>query len=197
MDLLFIGPLTNLALALRLSPGIEAGINHLTIMGGTVFGRGNTTPAAEFNVFADPEAAAIVFAADVPTTVVPWEPCTLHDVPGAELDAAFAAAPDDAYGRFAQGLARHARAVIAGYGGGDVLHLVDHFAAALVIDPSLVTASVTASVDVALAPGITRGMTVVDPSGRLGTPPVTLVEAADLDGLKALFAASVSWRPGA
>ena len=197
VDLLFIGPLTNLALALRLSPGIEAGIGHLTIMGGTLIGRGNTTPAAEFNVFADPEAAAIVLAADIPATIVPWEPCITHAVPGAEVDAAFAATPDDAYGRFARGLARHARAVIEGHGRGDVLHLVDHFAAALVIDPSLVTSSLTASVDVALASGIARGMTLVDPSGRLCTPPKTLVETADLDGLKALFAASVAWRPGA
>ena len=48
-----------------------------------------------------------------------------------------------------------------------------------------------ASVDVALAPGITRGMTVVDPSGRLGTPMVTLVEEARLDRLVALYARSI------
>jgi purine nucleosidase/non-specific riboncleoside hydrolase len=61
IDLLMIGPLTNLALALRLDPDIVAGIGRLVIMGGTLHGRGNVTPAAEFNVFADPEAAAIVF----------------------------------------------------------------------------------------------------------------------------------------
>ena len=70
-----IGPLTNLALALQRDPGIARGIGQLTIMGGTVYGRGNTTPAAEFNIFADPEAAAIVFAAEIETVVVPWEPC--------------------------------------------------------------------------------------------------------------------------
>ena len=66
VDLLTIGPLTNLALALRRSPGIVGGIGRLTIMGGTVYGRGNATPAAEFNIFADPEAAAhrIRLAAD-------------------------------------------------------------------------------------------------------------------------------------
>src|SRR5476649_1542822 len=59
IDLLCIGPLTNLAMALRLRPVITAGIGRLTVMGGTVYGRGNVTPAAEFNVYADPEAAAI------------------------------------------------------------------------------------------------------------------------------------------
>jgi len=50
-------------------------------------------------------------------------------------------------------------------------------------------------VGVALEPGLTRGMTVVDPSGRVGTPPVTLVEAARLDRLAALYEASVSFVP--
>lgn len=197
VDLLFIGPLTNLALALSLEPGIARGIGHLVVMGGTLHGRGNTTPAAEFNVFADPEAAAVAFAADIPTTVVPWEPCRDHAMPGPEVDAALAGLPDDPLGRFNRALALHARGVIESYGRGDQFQFVDPFAAAVLVEPSLVTASVTASVDVALAPGLTRGMTVVDPEGRLGTPPVTLVERGDLGRLKELFAASLAWRPAA
>src|SRR5580704_18794938 len=61
VDLLMIGPLTNLALALQRAPGITGGIGRLIIMGGTLYGRGNVTPAAEFNIFSDPEAAVIVF----------------------------------------------------------------------------------------------------------------------------------------
>jgi hypothetical protein len=58
-----IGPLTNLALALRLEPARSSTASAtLTIMGGTVYGRGNTTPAAEFNIYADPEGAAVVFS---------------------------------------------------------------------------------------------------------------------------------------
>ena len=92
VDLLFIGPLTNLAMAMAAAPGITRGIGRLTIMGGTVYGRGNTTPAAEFNIFADPEAAAVVFAAGIDTMVVPWEPCVSHCIPGSEVEALFAAA---------------------------------------------------------------------------------------------------------
>ena len=68
-------------------------------------------------------------------------------------------------------------------------------AAAVVVEPGIVIRSVRASLDVALAPGITRGMTVVDPSGRIGTPMVTIVEEARLDRLAALFEASVAYMP--
>jgi purine nucleosidase len=192
IDLLFIGPLTNLAMALTAAPGIVRGIGRLTIMGGTVYGRGNTTPAAEFNVYADPEAAAIVFAADIDTMVVPWEPCVSHAITGDDVDALFARVPDSDYKTFSQALASHARKTIAERGRGDRFQFVDPFAAAVVVEPSIVTRSLRASVEVALAPGITRGMTVVDPSGRLGTPPVTLVEEARLDRLTVLYARSIA-----
>ena len=194
IDLLFIGPLTNLAMALQAAPGIVGGIGRLTIMGATVYGRGNTTPAAEFNIYADPEAAAVVFAADIETVVVPWEPCVSHFLTGAEVDALFAAVPESDYRTFSLALAAHARKTIAGHGKGDFLRFVDPLAAAVVVEPDIVTKSLRASVDVALAPGITRGMTVVDPSFRLGTPPVTVVEAAKLDRLEALYARSIGGR---
>ena len=195
VDILMIGPLTNLAMALRLEPSIINGIGQLTIMGGTVYGRGNTTPAAEFNIYADPEAAAIVFGADIEIVVVPWEPCVTHSMTGGDVDGLFASLSDSPEKAFSAALARHARHTIAGYGGGDNFRFVDPLAAAVVIEPGIVTKSVRASVDVALAPGITRGMTVVDPSGRLGTPMVTLVEEARLDRLVALYAASVAYSP--
>ncbi|NDV01153.1 nucleoside hydrolase [Pseudoroseicyclus tamaricis] len=194
-DLLMIGPLTNLALALTLEPSIAGGIGQLTIMGGTIHGRGNTTPAAEFNIFADPEAADIVFRADIPTRVVPWEPCTTHAMDAAEMDALFAGQGEDPLGAFNKAIAEHSRKVNEGFGAGDVFRFVDPFAAAVVIEPGLVTGAIEASVAVALAPGLTRGMTLVDPSRRLGTPPVTLIETGDLARLRDLYAASIRWRP--
>jgi purine nucleosidase/non-specific riboncleoside hydrolase len=193
IDLLFIGPLTNLAMALVAAPGIVSGIGRLTLMGGTVYGRGNTTPAAEFNIYADPEAAKIVFGAGIDTVVVPWEPCTTHFLKGADVDALFAAVPDGDYKAFSWALADHSRRRLSERVG-DVMRFVDPLAAAVVVDPSIVTKSLRASVEVALAPGLTRGMTVVDPSGRLGTPPITLVEEARLDRLAALYARSVAYR---
>ena len=64
-----IGPLTNIALLLRLYPALAARISHLCLMGGSI-GDGNVTVAAEFNIYADPEAAAIVFESGLPITMM-------------------------------------------------------------------------------------------------------------------------------
>jgi purine nucleosidase/non-specific riboncleoside hydrolase len=100
--------------------------------------------------------------------------------------------PDGDYKAFSLALASHARRTLAGNGKGDLLRFVDPLAAAVVVDPTIVTRSIRASIAVALAFGITRGMTVVDPSGRLGTPPVTVVEEVRLDRLKQLYARSIA-----
>ena len=194
VDLLTIGPLTNLALALRHTPGIVGGIGQLTIMGGTVHGRGNVTPAAEFNVFADPEAAAIVFRAEIDTVMVPWEPCLSHFLPGSEVDRLFAGAAHGLPREFSWALVQHARKTAIARGQGDRFRFIDPLAAAVAIEPGIVTKSLKASVDVALAPGIARGMTVIDPSGRLDTPVVTIVEEARMDRLAAFYAASIAYR---
>jgi len=73
MDFISLGPLTNLALALREEPKIIQKIRLLTMMAGAV-DFGNTRPMSEFNVFADPEAAKIVFDSDLPKVMVPLDP---------------------------------------------------------------------------------------------------------------------------
>jgi purine nucleosidase len=192
-DILMIGPLTNLALALRLDPRIVDGIGTLTIMGGNVYGRGNTTPAAEFNIYADPEAAHVVLTAGVETIVVPWEPCTTHFMEGPRVDETFAAVPDGPLKAFSKALADHARQNSISRGNPDRFLYVDPLAAAVVLDPSMVTKSIFASSSVALAPGLTRGMTLVDPSGRLGTPKITFVEQVEIAKVDRLYAVSVAY----
>ncbi len=68
-----LGPLTDVALALVKAPQIAPQIKEIVAMGGAHLGGGNITPAAEFNIFADPEAADIVFGAGVPVTLVPLD----------------------------------------------------------------------------------------------------------------------------
>ncbi|WP_134725550.1 nucleoside hydrolase [Paracoccus luteus] len=68
-----IGPLTNIATAFRRAPDIIARVHRIVLMGGTYFEVGNVTPAAEFNIFVDPEAAAEVFAAGVDLVVMPLD----------------------------------------------------------------------------------------------------------------------------
>jgi purine nucleosidase/pyrimidine-specific ribonucleoside hydrolase len=64
-----VGPLTNVAMAFLRAPEIKAGLARIVLMGGAA-GQGNVTPSAEFNIYVDPEAAAIVFGAGVPITMV-------------------------------------------------------------------------------------------------------------------------------
>ena len=71
LDLIAVGPLTNVALAVRRDPDFAARLRSLTIMGGGALGLGNVTTTAEFNIWADPEAAAIVFDAGITPTLIP------------------------------------------------------------------------------------------------------------------------------
>ncbi|GGB04246.1 hypothetical protein GCM10011491_35460 [Brucella endophytica] len=68
-----IGPLTNIALALRLHPDVSRGIRQIVSMGGAFTALGHRTPWAEFNVYADPHAADIVYRADVPLVLLPLD----------------------------------------------------------------------------------------------------------------------------
>ena len=68
-----LGPLTNIALALIKAPDIAARISQIVLMGGGCFEGGNVTPAAEFNIYVDPHAAAVVFGSGVPIVVMPLD----------------------------------------------------------------------------------------------------------------------------
>ncbi len=68
-----LGPLTNIATALTRAPEIKRAIAEIVLMGGAYFEVGNITPAAEFNIYVDPEAAKIVFESGLPLTVMPLD----------------------------------------------------------------------------------------------------------------------------
>lgn len=68
-----IGPLTNIAEAFRRAPDIIERVQQIVLMGGAYFEVGNITPAAEFNIYVDPEAAAEVFASGIPLVVLPLD----------------------------------------------------------------------------------------------------------------------------
>ena len=195
IDLLMLGPLTNLALALRLDPALAEGIGTLTIMGGTIIGRGNITPSAEFNIFADPEAAQIVFSAPIDRVLVPWETCLLHGIDRQAIDQAFSAASASAASTFSRALADHLMANARSRGRGDRLFCIDPLAAAVVVDPDIITASLMAAVEVSLAPGPARGATLIDPALRIAAPPLRVVEDVDANALYRLYARSVGYQP--
>jgi purine nucleosidase len=68
-----LGPLTNVGMALVKEPSIAEGIDQIVTMGGGFFEGGNTTPAAEFNIFVDPHAAHVVFTSGIPLVLMPLD----------------------------------------------------------------------------------------------------------------------------
>jgi purine nucleosidase len=73
ITLVAIGPLTNVALAIRQEPKIVDALNEIIVMGGAIRHEGNTTALGEFNTYVDPHAAHIVYHAGIPTTLVPLD----------------------------------------------------------------------------------------------------------------------------
>ena len=90
ITLITLAPLTNIAMALLKEPRLEEHIPHIVMMAGGITG-GNTTAAAEFNVYVDPEAADIVFRSRIPKTMVGLEPIyeggLLHDADVTQIEA--------------------------------------------------------------------------------------------------------------
>lgn len=168
LTLVALGPLTNLALALRLDPTLPQRVARLVIMGGAVTGHGNTGKVpAEFNIGFDPEAAHVVFEAFPSFDLVDWEATLRHAFEDAEFDGWLAAGDRraDFFGRIvgaARGYnAKHdRRGVIA----------ADALAMAVALDPDIVIRSETRAVAVELDGRLTRGATVVDWAARLGQP---------------------------
>lgn len=159
LTLIPIGPLTNIAGAILARPSIVHETSGLVIMGGafglTPYGHGNVSPAAEFNVWHDPEAAKIVFDSGIPITAIGLDVTTdpsnrLTETTFKEIEAA-----GTRRASFVADLCRH---LIVRYGG---VSLHDPLAVAAVIDPSLVeTERVT--VEVETRGDVTLGMTLVD-----------------------------------
>jgi purine nucleosidase len=73
VDLVAVGPLTNVALALRKEPRLAGAVRDCVIMGGALRADGNTTPLGEFNIVADPHAAQVVLSSGMPITLMPWD----------------------------------------------------------------------------------------------------------------------------
>src|SRR2546425_8224219 len=73
--LVTLGPLTNIAMALRKAPDVAQKVKQCYVMGGAACTVGNITPAAEYNIWVDPHAARIVFQSGLPILMVGWEHC--------------------------------------------------------------------------------------------------------------------------
>ncbi|MBO0903191.1 nucleoside hydrolase [Jiella sonneratiae] len=167
VTLLTLGPLTNVALAFAKAPDVATRLKELVMMGGGCFEGGNITPAAEFNVYVDPQAAAMVFRSGVPITVLPLD--VTHQMRSTRARiAAFAALGNRSGAAVAAMLGFSERFDIGKYGwDGAPLH--DPCVTAFVLDPAIFEGR-PVNVEVETASELTRGMTVTDYWGVTGRP---------------------------
>jgi purine nucleosidase len=166
LTLVALGPLTNLALALRLDPTLPERIPRLVIMGGAVNGRGNThLVPAEFNIGFDAEAAHIVFSSWPKFDLVDWEATMRHGLDYAEIERWFECG--SAQAQFFAAISRRTRTWAREHGRERLL-AADALAMAVALDPTLVSDSRECHVAVELTGALTRGATVVDWEGRMG-----------------------------
>jgi len=154
-----LGPLTNIAAALRHAPEIAGRLAGIVLMGGAYFEVGNITPAAEFNIYVDPEAAAEVFACGAPITVLPLD-ATHKALITPDRLAAIAGIGTPVARAVAGWLDLTQRFDLAKYGGaGGPLH--DPCVVAHLLAPDLF-AGRHVNVEIETASDLTRGMTVAD-----------------------------------
>ncbi|MFT6451446.1 MAG: purine nucleosidase [Halocynthiibacter sp.] len=180
-----LGPLTNIATALQRAPDIAPRIQEIVLMGGAYFEVGNITPTAEFNIYVDPEAAAIVFACGAPITVMPLD-VTHKALVTHERVARFEALGTRIGEVVASWTHFFERFDIAKYGSkGAPLH--DPTVIAYLIDPSLFSGR-HINVEIELEGALTLGMTVADWWGVSGRAPnATFIGSIDDDGFFAIL----------
>src|SRR5437588_13122587 len=156
ITLITIGPLTNVAMALDLDPDLQGMIPRIVMMGGSLSG-GNITPAAEFNIYVDPEAARIVFQSGIPITMVGLDvtrKTALTEAHVRQLEAG-----QNAVSQAAAKIARNAIAHNRQQGFAVDPHMHDSLAVAAFLDPSLLKFE-DYYVDVETAGELTAGETV-------------------------------------
>ena len=165
--LVALGPLTNLALALKLDPSLPQRIARIVVMGGAVTGHGNITATAEFNIAFDPEAAHLVFSAFPRIELADWEAVLRHGFPHVEFERWLVA--DSERARFYDAISRQTRAWAAGHRG-ERWHCADALAMALALQPDGALELQARPLAIELAGGHTRGATVVDWLRQGGQP---------------------------
>jgi purine nucleosidase len=161
IEIVTLGPLTNLALALDRVPELAKSVARCVIMGGAPCCEGNVTPAAEFNIWVDPEAARIVFGAGLAIEMVGWQLCRGEAALNPQdIDQVLAMkTPLAEFAIRCNSTAQQAYFTQTGEHG---ISLPDPVAMSIALNPALCTSSSTHYMDVETSSDLTRGMTVVD-----------------------------------
>jgi purine nucleosidase len=177
-----LGPLTNVAMALIKAPDIAEGVRELVLMGGASRALGNTTPAAEFNIHADPHAAQIVFDSGLPITMIPLD--ATHQVRSTPERIARLRALGTPVG--------DAAAELLTPSGSEPSALHDPCVIAYLLAPELFRGS-HVNVAIECESALTLGMTVVDWRGVSGRPANTnVLHTVDAEGVYTLLTERLS-----
>jgi len=188
--LVALGPLTNLALALKLDPTLPSRVARCVVMGGAVTAHGNITPAAEFNIAFDPEAAQIVFGAFSQIDLADWEATLAHGLAHADVDRWLAA--DSPRARFYDAISRQTRAWASGRRG-DRWHSADSLAMAYALLPEQAQETVERPLAVETEGRHTRGATIIDWRREGGQPDnVRILMRYDQTRFEALIEAALA-----
>lgn len=180
IDLVAIGPLTNIATALALDPDLPHKVRRLVVMGGLDHGPGNITPAAEYNVYVDPEAAHAVLTAGFDLTLVTWT-LTLAAAVWSPQRLAEVASARTPLADFFTVVNRPTLEFNLSRGIPGSTH-PDSLAAFVLLEPDLVLASSRARADVECAGALTRGAVVLDRTPWRPMPDITVVDEVDAAG---------------
>jgi purine nucleosidase len=181
-----LGPLTNIAMAMNREPDMAARLREIVLMGGGFFEGGNTTPAAEFNIYVDPHAAEIVFRSGVPIVMMPLD--VTHKALTKRARVERFRAMDTRVGHATAELLDFFERFDEHKYGTDGGPLHDPCVIAWLIKPELFSGR-QCNVVVETASELTMGMTVVDWWGVTGRPKNALVmREIDADGFFALLA---------
>jgi purine nucleosidase len=161
IEIITLGPLTNLAMALLREPKLAASVKRCVVMGGAPCCVGNVTPAAEFNIWVDPEAARIVFQSGLPLEMVGWQLCC-GDAVLAQRDIDRVLGLKNPIADFA--IRCNSTAVDAFFKqtGQRGISLPDPVAMGIALNPALCTSSSKHHIEIEVSSELTRGMTVVD-----------------------------------
>jgi len=170
ITLVTLGPLSNIATALLREPALSEWVNQCYVMGGAACAVGNITPAAEYNIWCDPEAARIVFRSGMRIMMVGWEHCR-GEANLNEAEMAMVRGFDTPYADFALDCNQSALNASREWLSDPGLGLPDPATMAIALDPSICVRSEWHYVDVECESSLTRGMTVVDERHVVKTGP--------------------------
>jgi purine nucleosidase len=159
--LVTLGPLTNVALALQKDPGIAKLVSRCVVMGGNPCCVGNVTPAAEYNIWCDPEAADVVFRSGLPVELVGWHLCRFEATFNS-FDIGQMRALQTRIGDFAVDCNRIAAEANLTQTGEPGIALPDPTAMAIALDPTIATQVTSHAIAVETTSELTRGLTVID-----------------------------------